>query len=391
YRVPLDDAPLRGGGALVTIVQFSDFECPFCGRVTPTLERLLEAYPGQVRIAFRHYPLPFHALAEPAAHAAIEVRHQLGDEAFWAFHDRLFAERRLTPDALVEQAAELGADGEAVRRAIAEGTHRDRIAVDRAAAISLAVSGTPAHFVNGRPLMGAQPFERFDALVREELALAQEAGADPSTWYATLLEDAPEQRRPERRGRRSRDRGPVVLDAPPPVPDHAPRRGSPDAPLVLQVFSDFECPFCSRFVPTLDRLLAQYEGEVQLVFRHVPLSMHEHARLAAAAAAEVRAQAGDEAFWRFHDLLFANQDALAREDLERWATEVGGVDLARFRAALEQGAHEATIEADLDAARDLGIRGTPSLVVGTHLTRGARPFLELEELVDRLLDGAGDG
>ncbi|MCA9611129.1 MAG: DsbA family protein, partial [Myxococcales bacterium] len=79
YRVPLDGAPLKGDGTLVTVVVFSDFQCPFCSRIVPTLDRLLETYPSELRIAFRHYPLPFHRDAEPAAVAALEVQQQLGD------------------------------------------------------------------------------------------------------------------------------------------------------------------------------------------------------------------------------------------------------------------------------------------------------------------------
>ena len=89
--MPIDDAPLRGpADALVTIVVASEFQCPFCKRVEPTLQALAQAFPGQVRFAWKHQPLPGHAHALPAAVAAEEARAQGGDAKFWAMHDKLF-------------------------------------------------------------------------------------------------------------------------------------------------------------------------------------------------------------------------------------------------------------------------------------------------------------
>ena len=92
YRVALDDSPVRGpADALVTVVESSDFECPFCKRVTPTLKALEEQYRGKIRFVFKQNPLPFHPRAAPAANAAEEARAQGGDAKFWAMHDALFA------------------------------------------------------------------------------------------------------------------------------------------------------------------------------------------------------------------------------------------------------------------------------------------------------------
>ena len=92
YRIAVDDSPVKGpADALVTIVESSDFECPFCKRVGPTLKQVEETYRGKVRFVFKHNPLPFHARALPAAIATEEARAQGGDAKFWAMHDALFA------------------------------------------------------------------------------------------------------------------------------------------------------------------------------------------------------------------------------------------------------------------------------------------------------------
>src|SRR5574341_1508232 len=90
YRVPVDGSASKGpADALVTIVESSDFECPFCKRAAPTLKQVEEAYAGKVRIVFKHNPLPMHANAIPSALAAEEARAQGGDAKFWSLHDGL--------------------------------------------------------------------------------------------------------------------------------------------------------------------------------------------------------------------------------------------------------------------------------------------------------------
>jgi hypothetical protein len=102
-----------------------------------------------------------------------------------------------------------------------------------------------------------------------------------------------------------------------PVPAVAPSRGPLSAPLVIQMFSDFQCPFCSRVEPTVARILASYPTEVRVVWRHYPLAFHANAMPAAEAASEVFAQVGDAGFWPYHDLLFENQRELEPRDPRR--------------------------------------------------------------------------
>ncbi|MCB9597347.1 MAG: thioredoxin domain-containing protein [Sandaracinaceae bacterium] len=173
-----------------------------------------------------------------------------------------------------------------------------------------------------------------------------------------------------------------------PVPDDAPRRGAARPIVVIQAFSDFECPHCAHAEPTMDRLLEEYGECLQVVWRNRPLGYHTHARLAARAGHEVYRQGGDAAFWRFHDLVFADQEHLERADLERHAAAVGGVDMAAFGAALDGDAHEEVIGRDLTTIDTLPgdqSLGTPTFFVNGTLVHGARRHAHFAYRVEEAL------
>jgi protein-disulfide isomerase len=169
YEVDVSRAPAWGpASAKVTIVEFSDFQCPFCGRVWPTLQRIRAEYGDDVRLVFKHMPLGIHAHAEDAAVAA-EAAHRQGK--FWEMHNALFANQRdLSPERLAAHAKQIGLDAERYQKDVASPDVRKRVTDDLAEAEKLGVSGTPGFFVNGRFLSGAQPFESFKRLIDEELA-----------------------------------------------------------------------------------------------------------------------------------------------------------------------------------------------------------------------------
>jgi protein-disulfide isomerase len=161
-------SPVKGDPkAKLAIVEFSDFQCPFCSRVTPTLKQIEEAYGDQVRIVFKHLPLRIHPKA-PAAHAAAEAAHRQGK--FWEMHDKIFSDQSgMAPEKYEAYAGELGLDMEQFRSDIASEEIKERVDADSEEASKLGVTGTPAFFVNGRFLSGAQPFSAFKSLIDEEL------------------------------------------------------------------------------------------------------------------------------------------------------------------------------------------------------------------------------
>ncbi|MDH5490857.1 MAG: thioredoxin domain-containing protein [Myxococcales bacterium] len=394
---PAEGAPRRGpSDALVTLVIFSDFECRFCGRLLPTLERVLETYPDEVALVFRHLPLPSHEHAAGAALASVEARAQGGDQAFWAMHDRLFAQQdELDLEGLERAAAALGLDPLRFRQALLGGAHIAAVQADMQIAMRLGIRGTPTFFVNGRPQVGAVSFEDLRPILEQELRLGRREvrqGLAASGAYARRMAEASEAPPPEpafEPGALGAGEGSRRIEVP--IPADAPSRGPAEAPIVLQVFSDFECGFCARARGTLERLAQTFPEEVRIVFRHLPLRRHPHARAAAEAAIEVHAQAGDAAFWAFHDRLFAHQDALETADLLRYAGSIEGVDRSALERALSEGRHRARVERDAAAARGAGIDGTPAFVVGSVLVSGAPAFVVLERIVDGILDGEIEG
>jgi protein-disulfide isomerase len=188
--------PLGGPGrgpskAKVTIVEFSDFQCPFCGRVNATLDQLLHDYPNDVRILFRHNPLPFHDNAGPAAEAAVAAEKQ---GRFWEMHDKLFADQGdLDRPSLERYAGQLGLDLAAFRAALDSRAGKARVDEDLALGQQLGVRGTPTFFIDGRPLTGAQPIAAFKQLIDDELARADDLlrrGVARDKLYVTLLAGA---------------------------------------------------------------------------------------------------------------------------------------------------------------------------------------------------------
>ena len=167
----LAEDPSRGpGDAPVVIVEFSDFQCPFCQRATDTLDELFELYEGQLRLVYKDFPLSRHTFAFKAAEAG-NCAHEQG--RFWEFHDRLFASQdALDVESLKTHARELGLDSDAFGTCLDERRHANRVDRDLSIGRGYGASSTPTLFINGRPVFGAAPFETFDDIIREELAAA---------------------------------------------------------------------------------------------------------------------------------------------------------------------------------------------------------------------------
>lgn len=168
-EVSADDDAVRGPeNAPVTIIEFSDYQCPFCGRAEATINQILETYPTQVKVIFRDFPLGFHQHAQKAAEAA-ECAGEQGK--YWEMHDKLFENQRaLDVDSLKKYAAEIGLDTETFNSCLDNGDMASEVQKDFQDGQAAGVSGTPTFFINGEKLVGAQPFSAFKAVIDSKLA-----------------------------------------------------------------------------------------------------------------------------------------------------------------------------------------------------------------------------
>ena len=213
-RVDVTGAPARGpADAPITIVEWSDFQCPFCVRAEETLTRLRQEYPDKIRFVWRDLPLPFHDQARPAAIAARAAGAQ---GKFWAMHDRLYADQGapLGRERFEKDAGELGLDGKRFRAALDAEEGKSAIDADLLAATKAGATGTPTFFINGKVLSGAQPYETFKARIDDELKVTDAMiakGTPRARLYAALMKDALPVRPPKaaknERGRRTRAGG----------------------------------------------------------------------------------------------------------------------------------------------------------------------------------------
>jgi protein-disulfide isomerase len=161
--------PARGpNDAKVTIVEFSDFQCPYCGAAFGTVDQLMQQYAGKVKLVFRQFPLPIHPNAEKAAEASLCAADQ---GKFWEMHDMLFKnQKKLDLSDIKTYAASAGLDGTKFSQCLDSGEKKKQVDADLEAGQAAGVNGTPAFFINGVFLNGAMPIEEFKKIIDPELA-----------------------------------------------------------------------------------------------------------------------------------------------------------------------------------------------------------------------------
>jgi protein-disulfide isomerase len=192
-RVPYEaDDPIKGAEKpLVTIVEYSDLQCPFCGTLAESLDEIVAAYPEDVRLVFRHFPLPMHPNAELGARATLAAQQQ---GYFWAMHDRLFKNRtKMSRDDLLEHASALGLDVDEFAADLDDPEIAKQVERDKAIGLRLGVRGTPAFFVNGVRHGGAVPGDELRKIVeteREHATALIEAGSTREEVYARIMRAA---------------------------------------------------------------------------------------------------------------------------------------------------------------------------------------------------------
>ncbi len=168
-HVSAGNSPSKGrADAPIELIEFSDFQCPFCLRADPTVRQILNTYGDRIRFVYRHYPLPGHPNARPAAEAAACAAEQ---DQFWPYHDKLFANpSKLSADDLKRTAADLKLDTAKFDACVDSHKYKALVDADIKEGSEVGVDGTPAFFINGRMVSGAQPYDVFKRIIDEELA-----------------------------------------------------------------------------------------------------------------------------------------------------------------------------------------------------------------------------
>ena len=381
--------------APITLVEFSDYLCPFCGRhFAQTTPQLIDRYirTGEVNLVFRDFPLAELHPTAPSGHAAALCVSEQGAALFWAYHDALFARQAAwssvpdNRDFLAAVAGEIGADLDAYQACVDSGRTvpivDQRIAEGRAAGFS----GTPSfNVVDNRTddvydIVGAQSLETFvsvlDAAIAGEVPVVADE-APPETpdlpfWASTdgLVPD------PDRPGYT------LAGDA---------YLGNSDASLVVVEISDFQCPFCRRHATEVQPLLEERyvdTGQAMWVFKHLPLQIHPQAPVAAAAA-DCAGEQG--AFWPMRDKLFESVEEWSVDPPDEALTGLAGdigLNEAAFASCLGS---RAALEGVLDDLYDLtGIfNTTPTFVVlfdgQASVIEGAQTLEQFVAAFDALL------
>lgn len=333
------------------------------------LTTVLTEFEGEVRVVFKNFPLPFHKEARLAAEAALAAGAQ---GKFWEMHDVLFRNQRsLAREDLEGHAEELGLDMGRFLDALE--SRRYGAVVDRhmEEAADVGVRGTPNLFFNGRLVRGAKPFAELKPLILEELnrgrQLVEQGVAAP---YAALMAGG-------------KSKVPFADSTVEIATDSSPSKGEGKEVEVV-VFSDFQCPHCRSLSGPLDQLLVFLGDRGRIVFKNFPLSGHKQAHVAAQAALAAHAQGK---FWEMHDILFDEGRAMSREELERFAGQIG-LDMDRFRKELDEGTWKAQVDQDLEEAKKLGVDGVPTVFVNGRQYQGSsRVPGELLKAIDKHIVG----
>ncbi len=346
-----DDPVIGPAHAPLTAVVFSDYECRHSKALQPTLAKLRKTYGKDLRIVYKHNPLPFHKHALHAAEAAEAARAQ---GKFAAMHAALFnAAPALEPQSVSAAAANAKLDTGAFQNAMSAHGARARIQQDIEQAAAVGARGTPNIFVNGRKVVGAKSFEELKPVFEMQLAAARKLVAD-----GTPLPALYEKLVGEGRLLSSLASKPVQIDT-----AGAATRGPKGAAIHIVTFQDFQCPFCGRLDPHIAAMEKEFDGRVKVTWLDFPLSkIHPNAQLAAEAGKEALAQGK---FWQFHAAAMADQGKLDQAGLIALGKKVG-MDTKKLTQALATHSWAAQVAKDAGQAQKLGLKGTPSVFINGY-------------------------
>ena len=338
----------------ITVVEFSDFKCPYCAKMVPVMDQLIQSYPGKIRLIVKDFPLPSHVGSELAHEACLAAKAQ---GKYWEMYHLLFVnQQRLQESDLLDYARQLELDVPKFEDALKTHRYKTEIEDSHAEGIALGVTATPTFFLNGHKVTGSQTLDVLKQRVDEALGVV--TPTEP------------------------KESGPKLEET---VIANSPVRGSPDAVVSITEFADFQCPYCASARNALDQVLREYPHNVKLVFRSFPLDFHPDSMLAHRAALAAREQGK---FWEMHDLIFSHQRAMKRDDLFSMAKSLD-LDMDRFAADLQNEKLQREISADREEGKREGVNGTPTFYIDGQEIVGAASVADFERQITRALVSKG--
>jgi protein-disulfide isomerase len=387
-EIPIGESPIKGPkDAPVTIVEFSDFQCPFCSKGEDRLKKVRENYPDKVRVVFKHYPLPMHKQAHEASRAAMAAGEQ---GKFWEMHDKLFANQKKFAEGKMKELAagwakEIGLDVEKFKKDYTENKEQylSKIDEDMSLGKELGVRGTPHFLINGEALSGAQPYSKFESVIDSKLEQANEmleGGVAKSNLYAEAVKKNFESSGNKGNNKKPSPKKKKTKVENVPVSDDDAMYGATEDYLVTVVeFSDFECPFCDKALPAVNKIKENFSDQVRLVFKHRPLSFHKQAEGAAKAAIAAQMQGK---FWEMHDKLFANQKKLGEDFYVKAAKDLG-LNVEKFKKDMNSDKVAQQLKNDTKVAGNVGANGTPTFFINGVKVVGAQPYSRFESEIEK--------
>ena len=387
--VPIRDHNFAKGAseedALVTIFEFSSFQCPFCARGAETLGQLVENYPDEVRVVFKHFPLAMQQQSEPASRAAQAAGNQ---DRFWEYYDLLYDNQDdLGEDLFMRLAEELGLNMDRFQEDYEAQETADIVSQDQSDGRDAGVRGTPGFAINGLRVNGAQPLPVFEGHVNDQIEIAREVKEETGLSGNELYEAIVEHNQEHLAG----------SAAQPPEPEPQPEadgggdvdlsvgdsfvKGPEDAAVTIYEFSSFQCPFCARAAETMSEVLEEYPDDVRLVYKNFPLPFQAESEPAARAAVAA-GQQGDDYFWDMYEALYDNQGRFGESGLWDELAQDIGLDMDQFQSDFESDAVAQQVEAEQAEGRSNGVQGTPAFFINGEELTGAQPIAEFRRVID---------
>jgi len=339
----------------VSIVVFSDFECPYSSQMFFVLQKLQARYSQQLHITYKQSPLSIHP-DSPLAHRAALAAGRQG--RFNDMAELLYSNQKPQDiSTLTAFAHQLHLDVARFRRDLNSSSVAAELDADLEESRAFAVDQTPTLFINGKTLFGYQSEQTIADVIDKTAANDATAPATVPAGVGETIE-------------------PALVAAIQRSPTAA--QGAADAPLTIVEFTDFQCPYCRAAVAPLEQLMAARGRDVRWIIRAFPLDFHPDSELATEAALA----AGEQGkFWPMHDLIFANQSALKLENLRTYAEQLH-LDMHTFNDALATHRFAGQIAADRALGTKAGVNGTPTFVIDGQLLIGARSLPELNQIAD---------